>query len=191
MERPINVHNLTFNVTGYTITGSTLTLGGITPTITAGASITGTIASDLVGPAGLTKAGTGTVNLAGANSYAGTTTIGAGILQVGNGGTTGTLGTGAVVDNAALRVNRSDAITVDNAISGTGTLTQAGAGTTTLTGANTYAGITTISAGTLQVGNGGTTGSLGTGNVTDNAALVVQSIGRRHVCAASSAAPAR
>ena len=41
------------------------------------------------------------------------------------------------------------------------------AGTAILTGTNTYSGTTTISAGTLQIGNGGTTGSLGSGNVTN------------------------
>jgi autotransporter-associated beta strand protein len=33
-----------------------------------------------------------------------------------------------------------------------------GGGTQTLTGTNTYAGATTITGGTLQLGNGGTTG---------------------------------
>ena len=46
-----------------------------------------------------------------------------------------------------------------------------GAGTLTLTGANSHAGGTTISAGTLQIGDGGTAGSL-TGNVIDNGALI-------------------
>ena len=69
--------------------------------------------------------------------------------------------------------NRSDALTYGGVISGTGSLTKSGTGTLTLTGDNTYTGGTTISAGTLQIGNGGTTGSVA-GNIVDNAALVVQ-----------------
>ena len=57
-----------------------------------------------------------------------------------------------------------------NNINGSGSLTQAGSGTLSLTGANSY-GATTVSTGTLQVGDGNA-GSLGTGNVTDAAALV-------------------
>ncbi len=50
-------------------------------------------------------------------------------------------------------------------------LTKLGAGTLTLTGANTYSGGTTVSAGTLQLGDGTTNGSVA-GNITDNATLV-------------------
>src|SRR5204862_5459177 len=99
--------------------------------------------------------GTLTYNLTEVNIYSSVTNISAGTLQVGNGGTTGQLGTGAVVDSATLTFNHSDDVTVANAISGTGALVQAGGGTTTLTGANSYTGVTTISAGRLQVGNGG------------------------------------
>ncbi|WP_143684888.1 autotransporter outer membrane beta-barrel domain-containing protein, partial [Variovorax sp. KK3] len=88
------------------------------------------------------------------------------------GGTTGTLGTGGVTNNAALVFNRSDAVTVANPLSGTGTLTQAGSGTTVLTGANIHSGPTIIRDGTLQIGDGGTTGTPGTGAVTNDAALV-------------------
>lgn len=54
---------------------------------------------------------------------------------------------------------------------GGGSLTKLGPGALILTGANTYAGGTTVSAGTLQIGNGGYNGSI-VGNVTDNATLV-------------------
>src|SRR3989442_6699022 len=97
-----------------------------------------------------------------ANTYSGGTPISGGTLQVGNGVTTGALGAGAVVDNARLTFNRSDAVTIANDISGTGGLNQIGNGTTILTGTNSYSGGTTISGGTLQVGSGGTSGTLGT-----------------------------
>src|SRR5205085_936458 len=117
---------------------------------------------------GFTKSGSGVLILAGANIYT-STTVSAGTLQVGNGGTTGTLGSGAVTNSGSLAFARSDNFTVANPISGNGSVSQIGAGTTILTGANTYTGFTVISAGTLQVGNGGTTGSLGISAVTDNA----------------------
>ena len=49
---------------------------------------------------------------------------------------------------------------------------QRGAGTLTLITANTYTGGTTISAGTLQIGNGGNTGSI-VGNVVNNGVLAL------------------
>jgi filamentous hemagglutinin family protein len=128
-------------------------------------SMTNATASQTVN---LTKSGAGTQILTGTNIYTGTTTISTGTLQIGASGTTGTLGTntGAITNNGNLTINRSDAFGIANVISGSGSITQAGTGTTTLTGANIYSGITRVSGGTLQVGNGGGTGTLGTGNVT-------------------------
>lgn len=136
--------------TGGTVTSSmfstvTLTHGGNNTSTTFGGEITGNLA--------LTKVGTGTFTVTGANAYTGTTTISGGTLQIGSGGTTGTLGSGNVVNNASLVFNRSDDFTVGNIISGSGSLTKLGAGTLTLTGANAYEGLTTVSQGTLLVTN--------------------------------------
>ncbi len=99
----------------------------------------------------LVKTGNGIATLSGDNSYTGTTTITGGTLQVGIGGTSGSLGTGDVVNNATLVFNRSDNHSVSNTISGTGGLTKRGPGVTTLTGNNTYTGATTVAAGQLTV----------------------------------------
>ena len=105
------------------------------------------------------KSGPGTVILTGDNTYAGTTTIAGGVLQLGNGQATGSI-TGDVANGGTLIFNRSDTLTYGGVISGAGAVQQVGAGTTVLTGDSTYTGATTITAGTLQIGNGGATGSL-------------------------------
>lgn len=98
----------------------------------------------------LIKEGGGTLVLAGDAAHAGGTTIAAGMLQVGDGGTSGTLA-GPVVNDSLLSFNRSDNLTFAGTISGVGTVVQAGSGVTTLTAANSHAGGTVILAGTLQV----------------------------------------
>ncbi|WP_161492430.1 autotransporter-associated beta strand repeat-containing protein [Brucella pituitosa] len=118
----------------------------------------------------VTQAGNGTTILTGTNSYSGGTLISRGTLQLGNGGGTGSIA-GDVMDNATLAFNRNNTVIVAGTISGTGKVTQSGTGTTILTGTNSYSGGTLISRGTLQLGNGGDTGSI-VGNVTDNGALV-------------------
>jgi autotransporter-associated beta strand protein len=76
------------------------------------------------------------------------------------------MGTGAVALGASRTVTVNGGnLTVGGAISGTGfSLTKAGAGTLVLNGSNAYDGGTTISAGTLQIGNANALGS--TGNIT-------------------------
>ena len=81
--------------------------------------------------AGLTKLNTGTLILAGANAYTGTTLVSAGTLQIGNGGSTGLL-PGNVTDNASLVFDLDNSLTYTGTISGSGTLTQAGSATLTL-----------------------------------------------------------
>ena len=123
-------------------TTNDLTLAGATDTATTGA---------------LTKTGTGTLTLTGANTYTGKTTISGGTLQLGNGGTTGMLATGsAIVNNANFTINRSNAVVQGTdfsaaPITGSGSLTLAGAGTTTLNASNTYTGDTMVGTGSTLV----------------------------------------
>ncbi|BCU78224.1 autotransporter-associated beta strand repeat-containing protein [Luteolibacter sp. LG18] len=142
----------------------------VTANTAADLAISGTVSNT----GGLTKTGTGTLLLTGTNTWSGTTTISAGTLQIGDGGASGTPGTGNITNNAALVLNRdaTSTITIAGNLTGTGTVTQNGAGKTILTGANTWSGLTTLAAGTLQVGNGGATGSLGSNGVVNNGVLV-------------------
>ncbi|MGU3451742.1 phosphatase PAP2 family protein, partial [Methylobacterium fujisawaense] len=103
--------------------------------------------NDIGGAGSLEKLGSGTLVLAGANTYAGGTTIGGGTLV----GHAGAFGTGAIVDNAALVVDQSVDGTLPNAISGSGTLSKTNSGTLTLTGLSTLSGATTVQAGRLAV----------------------------------------
>jgi autotransporter-associated beta strand protein len=129
---------------------------------------------------GLTKGGTGSLILTGANTYTGTTTLNGGELQaniadvastsgaLGNGGTItfggGTLQYGAgITDDYSSRVaNSTGAVSVDTNgetitwastidDTNTGGLAKSGTGSLILTGANTYTGITALNGGELQV----------------------------------------
>ena len=120
----------------------------------------------------MTKTDLGTVILTAANTYTGGTTISGGILQLGNGGSTGSI-VGNIIDNGQLSLDRSDSgLVLSGIISGTGTLVQMGTGTSILTGTDTYSGGTTVTAGTLQIGDGGTTGMIATGATVDSGATL-------------------
>jgi len=130
--------NLTFNSGGDTISSGNITTG--------------------VGT--LTKSGAGNLTLSGESTYTGATFINAGTLQIGSGGTTGSLSTSsAITNNGTIAFNRSDDISQGThfstaAIGGTGALVKNGAGNLTLSAANTYSGSTTVNAGTLTVSGG-------------------------------------
>ena len=130
--------------------------------LTVNQSALSTFAGTLAGPGGsLVKDGTGNLILAGANTYTGGTTVSAGELQVGNGGTSGSIiGNVSMINGSQLAFNRSDNLDFDGSISGVGTLTKSGNGTLTLTGDNSFLGYGYVYSGSLQLGNGGTTGSV-------------------------------
>ncbi|MBR2572787.1 MAG: autotransporter-associated beta strand repeat-containing protein [Loktanella sp.] len=145
--------------------------------LTLGDASDRSFSGEISGVRNLNKQGAGTLTLTGFNTYSGATTISNGTLQVGNGGTTGTLGTGDVVNNATLRFDRSDDVTVSNVISGTGNLVKQGAGRLTLSGTNTYSGTTTINEGTLRIGDSSGLGSTAGGTiVADGATLELLSV---------------
>ncbi len=129
---------------------ATLTVGGNNQSSTFSGAI-----SNSVGALSLEKTGSGTLTLSGNSTYSGATTISEGTLQIGSGGTGGSIGsTSGVTNNGTLAYNRSDNLTASYAISGAGAVTKSGAGTLTLSGSNSYSGTTTISAGVLEITNG-------------------------------------
>lgn len=123
------------------------------------------------GSSSLLKEGVGTLILDTATTHTGSTTINNGILQIGTGGTTGSLSaSSSLTNNATLTFNRSDTVTQGTdfaaVLGGGGNLTQAGSGTVVLSSNNNYTGETTVSSGTLQVGTGGAVGTLGANSNT-------------------------
>ncbi|WGD31063.1 autotransporter domain-containing protein [Ancylobacter sp. WKF20] len=140
-------------------------------TLTTGGDNQSTRFSGVIAGSGrLVKTGSGVMVLDGDNSFTGGTTIAGGQVTLGHGGTTGSL-VGDVRNDGVLAVNRSDTLILDGTISGTGALVQQGWGTLILTGQNSYTGGTTITAGTLQIGNGGTQGWI-VGPIVNDGALV-------------------
>jgi fibronectin-binding autotransporter adhesin len=154
-------------------TTGTLGIGGVVNngTLTFNRSDAVSVIGDISGTGAVNQLGTGTTVLAGANTYTGGTTISAGTLQVGNGGTTGSLA-GNVTNNASLVFEGSGNLDFAGAISGTGRLTKTGSGALTLSGTNTYSGATSVRAGALVVN-----GSLGNTAVSVDSGAILGGIG--------------
>ena len=156
-----------------------ISLGASGGTIDAASGTTLTYNGIAAGTGGLTKIDTGTLLLGGANTYSGITTISAGTLTIAADNNLGTApgsatpgsltingGTLATTASFTLSANRgfslgASGVTIDTAsgttliysgiAAGTGWLTKIDTGTLVLGGANSYTGVTTVSAGTLSI----------------------------------------
>ncbi len=143
--------------------------GDITDNATLALNAVGDFDNAISGSGKVVKSGDDALALSGANSYTGGTLISSGTLVATN---VDALGSGDVTDNATLELNTGG--TFDNAISGSGQVVKSGDKTLTLSGSNTYTGGTLISDGTLVASN---VEALGTGDVTDNATLELNTSG--------------
>jgi autotransporter-associated beta strand protein len=147
--------------------------------LTFNRSGTVTFAGTISGTGTVQQIGPGITILTADNTYTGGTTIAAGTLQLGDGGTTDSI-LGDVRNDSphSLVFNRSDTLLFQGVISGIGAVRQEGTGTTVPTGDSTYTGGTTIAAGTLQLGAGGTSGSI-VGDVANNGTLAFNRVDSR------------
>jgi fibronectin-binding autotransporter adhesin len=149
----ISFNGGTLNTTASLNSGKNLTLDGAGTLLTDAGTILA-LQGAVGGSGALTKDGGGDLLLLGNAAHTGGTTIAAGTLQVGNGGTTGSIA-GDIVNNGVLVFNRADALTYSGAVSGTGEVHQTGAGTTSFTGVSTYTGRTVVGQGELSLESGG------------------------------------
>jgi autotransporter-associated beta strand protein len=147
-------------IASFTFVGSNpLNLGtgavtlGITPTVTVGGS-TLTVGGGISGNYGLSLRGAGTLNLGGANTYVGNTTINSGVLQL---GTSSAIPTGAVAGNVVFSNSAASAVLDLNG----NNATINGLSQPTLSASNTV--INSLSGGTvtLTVGNNNATSTFG------------------------------
>ncbi len=127
---------------------TTVTPGDFTVNSTKHYTITGS--GGINGNMAATKDGSGTLTLAVNNGYTTRTRISAGTLELGNGGSAGSVA-GDIANNAALVFNRSDDTAYAGVISGTGTVTKTNTNILTLSLGNTYTGKTYINQGTVSV----------------------------------------
>jgi fibronectin-binding autotransporter adhesin len=162
----IGAINFTSNFACYPASPLTMTLDPTAPSSVSGA---------IGGPVSLVAGGPSSVILTNNDTYTGSTTISGGTLQLGTGmsGHDGAISsTSGVTNNAALVYDLFGNQTVAYTVSGSGSLTTSGPGRLTLTRNNSYTGLTSVTAGTLQLGDGISNNGSVSGNISNNSVVV-------------------
>ena len=181
VDDSIAFSGMQFMTDGYVIAGGSGSLNAVeaATNIRVDPNVTATIAASIGGTGGITKLDSGTLILDGVNDYAGTTLVAGGTLRAGAtgalpGGTAVTVAEGATLDVAASQtigsLTGAGSVTLsggnlstgaagvdtrfEGIISGSGGLTKTGSGVFILAGTNSYAGDTTVAAGTLRLDGG-------------------------------------
>ncbi|WP_368564705.1 autotransporter-associated beta strand repeat-containing protein [Pseudoxanthomonas sp. UTMC 1351] len=191
---PLTVHNMSFLTNGYVLNGSTLTLGGVAPTITTGPGVITTINSAIAGNAGLTKAGTGWLFLTGTNTFTGNINVNGGRLDVNGNAAFGNLANIVNMANGTrLDVGSTGGGLAGRTVSLTGNvqLYGTGVGSGFLTGSgsaaffgvavsndlNNYTGVTTFNSGSgstfTSIANLGIASSLGAPTTVANGTITI------------------
>ena len=178
----------TFSETIGALTGAgSVTVGsGSVLTIGASNNLSSTFDGVISGSGTITKSGTGTFELTGANTFGGagrTVTVNSGTLSISSDGNLGNTANSLTFNGGTLLLSNdvtsarsiilaasatfdtaSNDATFNGTISGTGGLTKNGSGSLSLFGTNSYSGGTTINNGTVVVNNanslGATSGTL-------------------------------
>lgn len=156
----LNVATIEFNRDG----------GGSNGVLNFNTTDTVAVHADIKGAGTIDQIAGTTVLTGNGDDFTGVTNITGGVLQLGDGGNSGTLAgninTGTDAAHAGmLAFNRADNIEFSNPVTGAGALRQMGTGMTTLVQNNNYAGGTWITVGTLSVASDAKLG-LATGAVT-------------------------
>ncbi|MBK3744942.1 autotransporter outer membrane beta-barrel domain-containing protein [Paraburkholderia aspalathi] len=153
-----------------------------------------TFSGILSGNGALVKKGSGTLTLSNLNTYSGGTSVTAGVISIYQDKNLGDISGTLILDSGTLQLTQNITSarqitlgtgngtidtqnftsTLNGIISGTGTLTTIGSGTTVLAGINTYTGSTNIQAGELRI-NGNQTAA--TGNTAVAAGTVLSGKG--------------
>jgi fibronectin-binding autotransporter adhesin len=150
-------NNVTLNNNGTLANVLTLQTSSGTPSVTVnnlGSGKSATISAVVAGTQGLTKAGASTLTLANTNTYAGGTTVSAGILQLGdNSAKNGVVGGVITNNNAAVVLAEPNAQTLTNFITGSGSVTNLGVGNVTLNPSQIFASTATAGSSVLTLGS--------------------------------------